>query len=81
MRLIKTESKPLRLVEFNGSDVPPYVILSHCWAEGEVSFQDLNTDYEEAKKKKGFSKIEKCAAQAQEDGFDYAWIDTCWWVQ
>lgn len=56
MRLIETKSKPLRLVEFNGSDVPPYVILPHCWTDNEESFKDLNTDCEEAKKKKGLAK-------------------------
>lgn len=57
-------------------DVPTYAILSHCWEEEEVILSDLS-DLDEARKKKGFEKIEKSCEQAAKDGFDYIWIDTC----
>ncbi|OCT46825.1 hypothetical protein CLCR_01935 [Cladophialophora carrionii] len=64
----------LRLHEFH-SNPPPYAILSHTWGKEEVLFQDLGTaDY---KRKEGHRKIEDCCAQAEADGFEYAWMDTC----
>ncbi|KAH6858958.1 heterokaryon incompatibility protein-domain-containing protein, partial [Alternaria rosae] len=73
MRLLDTRT--LELKAFVDS-IPPYAILSHCWTDDEVVFSDL-ADLEQARKKKGFSKIEKTCELAIGDGFDYAWIDTC----
>jgi hypothetical protein len=73
MRLLKTRDFVL---ESFFDIVPPYAILSHCWEDEEVVFSDL-TDLQAARKKKGFSKIEKTCARAAKDGFDYCWIDTC----
>jgi len=81
MRLIETKSNPIRVVEFLESDIPPYAILSHCWGTEEVTLLDLSTRYDEARKKKGFEKIQGCVKQANDDGFDYVWIDTCWQVR
>ena len=73
MRLL--EARTLDLKSFVG-DCPPYAILSHCWSDEEVVFSDL-VDLTEARKKSGFSKVEKTCEQALKDGFDYVWIDTC----
>ncbi|KAJ4315329.1 hypothetical protein N0V94_006025 [Neodidymelliopsis sp. IMI 364377] len=73
MRLLNTRT--LELKSFVG-DAPPYAILSHCWDEEEVVFSDL-LNLAEAKRKEGFSKIEKTCEQAVKDGFEYVWIDTC----
>lgn len=81
MRLIDTKSDPLRVVEFLETDIPPYAILSHCWGPEEVTLLDLMTSYDEAKKKKGFSKIQDCVRQANKDGFSHVWVDTCWQEQ
>lgn len=76
MRLINT--KTLKLGEFSGKDVPPYAILSHTWGDGEVSFQDMQDEAgKAARKKPGYLKIERCCAIAAQDGFEYAWVDTC----
>ena len=76
MRLLKTDT--LELVEFVGR-VPPYVILSHTWGSDEVSFKDLGTVSKSAlKKRAGYAKIVGCCARAIEDGYEYAWVDTCW---
>ncbi|KAK0644626.1 heterokaryon incompatibility protein-domain-containing protein [Cercophora newfieldiana] len=78
MRLIDAKSSPLRVVEFVEAEVPPYVILSHCWGPEEVSLGDLTTpNYDAATKKGGFAKIESCIRQADADGYGYVWIDTC----
>ena len=63
--------------EFVGDDiVPPYAILSHTWSEGEeVTFEDLieGTGQDKA----GYNKIRFCGQQAERDGLQYFWVDTC----
>jgi hypothetical protein len=50
-----------KLVEFV-ADRPSYVILSHTWADGEVTFQDIHkTNVAEIP---GYQKISKCCEQA-----------------
>ncbi|KAE8378561.1 hypothetical protein BDV26DRAFT_292091 [Aspergillus bertholletiae] len=72
MRLIHT--KRLQLEEFT-DEIPPYAVLSHRWGKEEVSFQDVhlrrNHDTE------GYIKVENMCRVANQDGFEYAWIDTC----
>ncbi|RYP75606.1 hypothetical protein DL771_002306 [Monosporascus sp. 5C6A] len=63
--------------EFVGDDIiPPYAILSHTWKEGEeVTFKDLidGTGQDKA----GYKKIRFCGQQAERDGLQYFWVDTC----
>lgn len=62
-----------------------YIILSHTWGDGEVTFQDLHQHRHHdgghrqlAKfKKTGFAKIQAVCSLAQARGFAYAWVDTC----
>jgi hypothetical protein len=68
-------STTLKLHEFIGRKIPPYAILSHTWDDEEVSFQELQSGL--AAEKKGFKKIKECCRIAAEDGFEYAWVDTC----
>ncbi|KAF1963968.1 HET-domain-containing protein [Bimuria novae-zelandiae CBS 107.79] len=79
MRLLQyTPDGSLSLTEDFTSDekVPRYAILSHRWQDGhEVTFDDLMTGNE--KDKAGYDKILFCARQAQRDGLDYCWVDTC----
>jgi hypothetical protein len=70
-------SSTLKLHEFIGSKIPPYAILSHTWGEEEVSFQGLQSGNLNVAEKKGFDKIKKCCRIAAEDGFAFAWVDTC----
>jgi hypothetical protein len=62
-------------------EIPPYAILSHTWGEQEVIFDDLksldNVKDVDAKKEAGWNKIRFCAQQAELDGLDYFWVDTC----
>jgi hypothetical protein len=73
MRLINTSTLTLEI--FLGEAVPDYAILSHRWNDVEVSFQDLQDG--EGEKMAAYSKIQRCCAQAQLDGWQYAWIDSC----
>lgn len=75
MRLINVKTG--KLEEFH-ENIPPYAILSHTWGpeSEEISFRDAQEGHIS---KPGFGKVkfDGCCRQAQEDGLDYAWIDTC----
>lgn len=73
MRLINVRTGELE--EFFGHEAPSYAILSHTWGEGEVSFQEWQTDVRGITKA-GFRKITRACEQSQRDGFDYLWVDT-----
>ncbi|THU89676.1 HET-domain-containing protein, partial [Dendrothele bispora CBS 962.96] len=76
-RLVSTDT--LRIVEFpSKSPIPPYVILSHRWEEGqEVSLQDMRHLSPDIRQRSGFRKIMNACGQAFNDGFSYIWVDTC----
>jgi hypothetical protein len=78
MRLLNyDENGELRIKTFG--DVPGlrYAILSHTWGADteEVTFEDLATGA--GKAKRGYEKINFCGQQAQRDGLQYFWVDTC----
>ncbi|KIW45055.1 uncharacterized protein PV06_03476 [Exophiala oligosperma] len=77
MRLLHTTKYTLE--EFYDEGELWYAILSHTWAEEEVTFQDLTTTDRPVnfKSKNGFEKLRKTCLRAKEDGFEYVWIDTC----
>ena len=78
MRLLKVEDDGgLSFAEFDEDTKPPYAILSHRWgAEGtEITFEEMQGDTNE--KKSGYKKIRLCGKQAQRDGLQYFWVDTC----
>ncbi|KAE8352138.1 hypothetical protein BDV28DRAFT_135709 [Aspergillus coremiiformis] len=72
MRLIHTAR--LQLEEFT-DEIPPYAILSHRWTKTEISFQDIL--HNRKKETEGYRKVEQFCAVANQNGFEYAWIDTC----
>jgi hypothetical protein len=58
------------------NEIPPYAILSHTWKEGEeVTFQELIDGT--GKGKPGYEKIRFCGEQAERDGLQFSWVDTC----
>lgn len=78
MRLLRiAEGGSLSLVEYVGSDVPKYAILSHTWGDDhdEISFRDFTEGL--SKNKLGYRKLNFCARQAARDGLQFFWIDTC----
>ncbi|KUJ22182.1 HET-domain-containing protein, partial [Mollisia scopiformis] len=74
MRLINVDKMVLE--EFFGVTIPPYAILSHCWGQGEVTFQDIGGG-PNWRLKPGFTKIDHACCQAKLDGHKYVWVDTC----
>jgi hypothetical protein len=84
MRLlhIASDGKLRWAKEYIGNEkVPDYAILSHTWGEQEVIFDDLknldSADDTDTRSKAGWDKIRFCAQQAERDGLDYFWVDTC----
>lgn len=78
MRLLNITT--LKLREFFELEVEALenAILSHRWLlNEEVTFQELQSNITEHEKKSGYAKISICCKQAQQDGIDWAWIDTC----
>jgi hypothetical protein len=78
MHLLKlgNNGKPI-LTRFIASKIPNYAILSHTWDadEQEVTFKDLADGV--GTSKLGYRKIRFCGEQAQKDGLQYFWIDSC----
>ncbi|KAF8853104.1 HET-domain-containing protein [Acephala macrosclerotiorum] len=74
MWLLNTTTLQLEYV--NSSEERSYAALSHTWEDDEVSFQEMAA-LDQARKKKGFSKISWTCRLALERGIKYAWIDTC----
>lgn len=76
MRLINVDTHALE--NFGPSTLtPPYAILSHTWSTEEVSFADWQADPSEHEGKLGYAKAVEACRQAQQDGLNYVWVDTC----
>jgi len=73
MRLLNT--KTYKLTHFVG-ELPEYAILSHRWEAEEVTFEDMKLG-DNAKKKRGYTKLKNGARLAKDQGYQYIWIDTC----
>lgn len=79
MRLLHRNGGDIELVEFLGKSPPPYAILSHRWGlpNDEVTFQDINERIGYYRLKPGYAKVAFCIDQAEADGLQYCWVDTC----
>ena len=74
--LDRTQQGRYQLSSFDDAKPPQYAILSHTWSHGhEVEYNDLIAGGEQ--KKLGYTKMKFCVDQAQKDGLQYCWIDTC----
>ncbi|KAG5659873.1 hypothetical protein KAF25_002432 [Fusarium avenaceum] len=78
MRLINVETLELgSFIGEKGQPTPPYAILSHVWTTEEVSFQQMTGIQPLPEESLGYRKIVDFCARAKNEGFEYAWIDTC----
>lgn len=76
MRLLNAHT--LSFKSFDSDEtIPKYAILSHTWADDEVSYCDMCKFTDAASSMRGFEKIQHCAEQAKIDGIDFFWVDTC----
>lgn len=78
------EGGPLRLINVStyelekyGRSTPQYAILSHTWGavDDEVDLDAWQQGHREDRF--GYAKIFNACQQAQKDGLDYLWVDTC----
>jgi hypothetical protein len=76
MWLLNAESYEMK--EFH-DNIPEYAVLSHTWAQEEVSFKEIRKlkPNSEVRQKQGFLKVEMCCSQAREDELEWVWIDSC----
>ena len=74
MRLINV--KTMDMSSFEDCGAVCYAILSHTWGVEEVSLQDYRI-YNLRIRPRGYHKILACCRQAERDGIEWAWIDTC----
>jgi hypothetical protein len=78
MWLLNTST--VKLTEFVGDatqhGTPPYAILSHTWSDDEVCFKEMIKHPDDAKRRKGYSKIVHCCEEAKRDGLNWVWIDS-----
>lgn len=78
MRLINVETLELEsFVGDLGREVPEYAILSHVWTTEEVSLQQVTGLLPLPEESKGYRKVIDFCSKARDEGFEYAWIDTC----
>ena len=71
-----TGETSLTKVFSDGEAIPRHAILSHTWEDGqEVTCKDLMDGT--GKSKSGYDKIQFCGQQAERDGLQYFWVDTC----
>ncbi|KAG6325935.1 hypothetical protein ID866_13154, partial [Astraeus odoratus] len=76
------------LVELNGTELEKtkYAILSHCWGavKDEVQYKEMQKlvrmegpARDQIMKRSGYQKILNSCKQANEDGLQWIWVDTC----
>ncbi|KAH8725319.1 heterokaryon incompatibility protein-domain-containing protein, partial [Phaeosphaeriaceae sp. PMI808] len=77
MRLLEYDEDGELIITSFDNEPPPYAILSHTWGvdKEEVTFADLVKG--DGKARRGYEKIRFCGQQAQQDGLQYFWVDTC----
>jgi hypothetical protein len=81
MRLLKVKTRKLELF-LDDRQLPPYAILSHTWEKEEIEFEDIQSDPEllldySTSHSERSAKIRNACRQADIDGHQYIWIDTC----
>lgn len=88
MRFIQTKTYELK--EFGTLPSPQYAVLSHTWLQSEpdrpdiireITYQDMQNHLKKIKdgnyKTQGWAKLKSYCNLAAEDGWEYAWMDTC----
>lgn len=75
MRLLHSTTMQMKV--WHGTNIPPYIILSHRWEdeEDEVTLEDFTSDT--AVLKLGYHKISKLCKIARKYQCEWVWLDTC----
>ena len=73
MRLLNTKSHTFK--ELFDRHIPTYAILSHRWGDDEITFQEFRKGRN--RDTQGYAKVKRFCALAEEEGFEWVWVDTC----
>ena len=86
-RLMETKERvdcPAKVLELRDDEVTEYVILSHRWGEQEVGYDEIvelakmdKEKRDEIRQRDGYRKILDSCKQAEKDGYEWLWVDTC----
>jgi len=73
-----------KVLEFVNDERIKYAILSHRWVRQEVDYDEMvelakmdRKERDEIRQRDGYRKILQCCEQAQKDGYEWLWVDTC----
>ena len=75
MHLLNTSTRKIQ--EFSPGRIPPYVILSHRWEDKEITYKDLTEPKQDPSKLEGWTKLDSFCSLVRQDGWEWAWMDTC----
>ena len=75
---------PAKVLELRDDEVTEYAILSHRWGEKEVGYDEIvelakmdKEKRDEIRQRDGYRKILDSCKQAEKDGYEWLWVDTC----
>ena len=84
IRKRKRGDRPAKVLEFCDDEVTEYAILSHRWMAEEVDYDEMVGlanialgERDEIRRRDGYRKILQSCEQAQKDGYEWLWVDTC----
>ena len=80
----KRVDRRTKVLEFGDDETTEYAILSHRWVGEEVDYDEIVgltkmavEDRDEIRQRDGYRKILDSCEQAQKDGYERLWMDTC----
>ena len=77
--------RPTKVLEFHDNETTEYAILSHRWIDPtEIDYEEMvglgkmdRQQQDEIRGRPGYKKILDACKQAQTDGYEWMWVDTC----
>ena len=80
----KRVDRRAKVLDFADDRETEYAILSHRWVGQEVDLDEMvglakmdKKERDEIRKRDGYQKILHSCKQAQKDGYEWLWVDTC----
>ena len=84
IRKRKRVDRRVKVLEFGNDEATEYAILSHRWIAQEVDYDEMvelakmdRKERDEIRQRDGYRKILQSCKQAQKDGYERLWVDTC----
>ena len=80
----KQVNRRAKVLEFSDDEATEYAILSHRWTSQEVDYAEIvklakkpAEERNEIRQRDGYRKILQSCEEAQKDGYEWLWVDTC----